>query len=463
MSSDERGNRGLSRRGVLGTGAAAIAGVGLSATPARGAIAGHAAAPDDRGQAPGAPGGDLALVGGKILTQDHRNGAATDVIIRAGRFAEVGRGLRVRGSGVKVIDLKGRTVIPGIIDCHNHIVLMGLRPGHHTPLENAASIAEALATLKARAAGVPTGRFVTTIGGFHSNQFAERRLPTLAEIDAAVPDHPVYLQIGFSGPATTNGLGRSFFAAKGVPVGADGSIAIGEAAQTALFELRQGQTLEVERSIRAELTVHRPDDGFLGEETPPSDGGPADGGRRRWVVDPIDYTNNFVRGIPAFATLIALMADGVVEVGVVSAPALGRRWWARRGHGAFADDGRRLRVSAVADLADAYLSYAAVHRWQERGRLDGILELSRRARFVYGSGGFWAHMQVAEGLLEASLDPWGKVWDLAAIQVIVEEAGGSLTDTSGVARVDGGCAVVTNGALHATVLSTLMAEPEPAP
>jgi histidinol-phosphatase len=224
--------------------------------------------------------------------------------------------------------------------------------------------------------------------------------------------------------------------------------------------------LEVERSIRAELTVHRPGDAFLGEETPPSDGesdGESDGGsdggsRRRWVVDPIDHTNNFVRGIPAFATLIALMVDEVVAVGVVSAPALGRRWWARRGHGAFTDDGRRLRVSAVADLADAYLSYAAVHVWQERGRLDGIVELSRRARFVYGSGGFRAHMLVAEGLLDASLDPWGKVWDLAPIQVIVEEAGGALTDISGVARVDGGCAVVTNGVLHATVLSALNAQ-----
>lgn len=208
--------------------------------------------------------------------------------------------------------------------------------------------------------------------------------------------------------------------------------------------------LRVERSLRAELKIHRPDDGFLGEETPPSEGGP-----RRWVVDPIDHTNNFVRGIPAFATLIAMMVDDVVDIGVVSAPALGRRWWARRGHGSFTDGGRPLRVSAVADLADAYLSFAAVHVWQERGCLTGIVDLSRRTRYVVGSGGFLAHMMVAEGLLEASLDPWGEVWDLAPIQVIVEEAGGVLTDASGAARADGGCAVVTNGVLHDTILSVL--------
>ncbi|MGH3660090.1 MAG: amidohydrolase family protein, partial [Micromonosporaceae bacterium] len=141
---------------------------------------------------PHAESGDLALVNGKILTQDGKGKVASDVLIRDGRFAEVGRGLRSRARDARVIDLRGRTVVPGIIDNHNHLVLMGLRPGFHTPLENANSIAEALATLKARAARVPAGEFITTIGGFHPNQFAERRLPTLAEIDAALPDHPVY-------------------------------------------------------------------------------------------------------------------------------------------------------------------------------------------------------------------------------------------------------------------------------
>jgi predicted amidohydrolase YtcJ len=275
VSSDEREVGGLSRRGMLGTGAAAIAGVGLSATPAGGSVAGQAA-PATSGP-PGSGPGDLALVNGKILTQDGDNSTATDVLIRNGRFAEVGRGLRLRGGNIRVIDLHGRTVIPGIIDDHNHIVLMGLRPGYHTPLENASSIAEAMATLRARAAGVPAGRFVTTIGGFHSNQFTERRLPTSAEIDAAVPGHPVYIQIGFSGPATTNGRGRSFFESKGVPVGADGAIATGEAAQTALFELRRGQTLDDQKrstldamayAVSLGVTTHFDMGGFPATNTP---------------------------------------------------------------------------------------------------------------------------------------------------------------------------------------------------
>lgn len=277
MSSDRQRVGGLSRRGMLGTGAAAIAGLGVSAGPALAADR----RPEHGGGRPGVGGpGDLALVNGKILTQDDRNSVATDVLIRDGRFAEVGRGLRLRGKGIKVIDLKGRTVIPGIIDCHNHIVLMGLRPGYHTPLENAYSIAEALATLKARATRVPTGQFITTIGGFHPNQFAERRLPTLAEIDAAISDHPVFIQIAFSGPSTTNSLGRTFFESKGVTVGADGSMAAGEATQTALFALRQDQTLEDQKrstldamayAVSLGVTTHFDQGGF------PATNSPADG------------------------------------------------------------------------------------------------------------------------------------------------------------------------------------------
>ncbi|HEU5160931.1 MAG TPA: amidohydrolase family protein [Streptosporangiaceae bacterium] len=276
MTSEERGAGGLSRRGMLGTGAAALAGAGLAAAPAHGALAGDAAPAGAGGVTAGEP-GDLALVNGRIITQDPRHPTATDVLIRAGRFAEVGRGLRPRGRQVRVIDLRGHTVVPGIIDNHNHIVLMGLRPGYHTPLENASSIGAALATLKARAAGVPAGRFVTTIGGFHPNQFAERRLPTLAEIDAAVPARPVYIQVAFSGPATTNGLGRAFFRSKGVPVGDDGAIAMGEAAQTALFELRRGQTLDDQKrstldamayAVSLGVTTHFDQGGFPATNTP---------------------------------------------------------------------------------------------------------------------------------------------------------------------------------------------------
>jgi predicted amidohydrolase YtcJ len=262
---------------MLGTGAAAVAGLGAAAGPA------HAdGGTPEHGRPPTARGGprDLALVNGRILTQDGRGTVASDVLIRDGRFAEVGRNLRTRGLDARVIDLGGRTVVPGIIDNHDHIVLMGLRPGFHTPLENAYSIAEALATLKARAARVPAGRFITTIGGFHPNQFAERRLPTLAEIDAALPDHPVYLQIAFNGPSVTNGPGRAFFEPRGVAVGADGAIAGGQPSQNALFELRRGQTLADQKrstldamayAVSLGVTTHFDQGGF------PSTGTAADG------------------------------------------------------------------------------------------------------------------------------------------------------------------------------------------
>jgi predicted amidohydrolase YtcJ len=269
VSSDRRRAGGLTRRGMLGTSAAAVAGLGAVAGPA------HAAG----GPGPAARGGsgDLALVNGRILTQDRKGTVASDVLIRSGRFAEVGHGLRTQGLNLRVIDLKGRTVVPGIIDDHNHIVLMGLRPGFHTPLENAYSIAEALATLKTRAAKAPAGRFITTIGGFHPNQFAERRLPTLAELDAALPGHPVYLQIAFNGPSVTNSAGRAFFEPKGVAVGADGSIAAGQPSQDALFELRRGQTLaEQKRStldamayaVGLGVTTHFDQGGFPATGTP---------------------------------------------------------------------------------------------------------------------------------------------------------------------------------------------------
>jgi predicted amidohydrolase YtcJ len=275
---DSRGFRGPSRRGVLATGAAAaVAGMGASPGTAWADVPGGPGA-GSSGAGRERP-GDLALVNGKILTQDEKGTVASAVLIRDGKFAEVGRGVRT-GPDVRVINLRGRTVVPGIIDDHNHIVLMGLRPGYHTPLENASSVPQALATLKTRATGVPAGRFITTIGGFHSNQFAERRLPTLAEIDAAIPDHPVYVQIGFSGPATTNSRGRDFFAANGVTIGADGAIAMGEASQTALFALRKGQTLEDQKrstldamayAVSLGVTTHFDQGGF------PATGTPADG------------------------------------------------------------------------------------------------------------------------------------------------------------------------------------------
>lgn len=212
--------------------------------------------------------------------------------------------------------------------------------------------------------------------------------------------------------------------------------------------------VDVERALRGMLAAERPDDAFLGEE----EGG--DGGHARvWVVDPLDHTAAFARGLETFATLIALVADGVTRVGVVSAPALGRRWWAVRGGGAYGVERgsgpRRLHVSSVARLADAYLSFAALPQWDRHGRRAGLHELAAGCRFTHGSGGFLAHMLVAEGRLDVALDPWGKRWDLAAVRLVVEEAGGRHTDVDGRAWDEGGTAVGTNGRLHDAVLRVL--------
>ena len=207
--------------------------------------------------------------------------------------------------------------------------------------------------------------------------------------------------------------------------------------------------LAVEAEVRRLLAAERPDDAVLGEEHGLTGTGP-----RQWVVDPIDGTKNFVRGVPVWATLVALLVDGVVSVGVVSAPALGRRWWAARGLGAFAD-GRPIRVSSVAALSDAHLSYSSLTGWEEQDRLDGLLDLSRRCWRTRAFGDFWSHVLVAEGAVDASFEPEVSLWDLAPLQVIVEEAGGRFTSLAGEARPDGGSVVCSNGLLHDEVLAGL--------
>ena len=195
----------------------------------------------------------------------------------------------------------------------------------------------------------------------------------------------------------------------------------------------------VEAAIRAALARERPDDGILGEEE-----GATGEGRRRWIVDPIDGTRNYSRGIPVWATLIALEEDGELLLGLVSAPALGRRWWAERGAGAFAD-GEAMRVSAVARVEDAVLCFALEQE---------LPPLAHRCWHPRAYGDFWAHMLVAEGVVDGAIDAIGvAVWDLAAIRPIVEEAGGTFTDRDGIARVDGGSAVSTNGLLHDALLA----------
>jgi len=208
-----------------------------------------------------------------------------------------------------------------------------------------------------------------------------------------------------------------------------------------------------EETMRLLLARERPGDGVLGEEF-----GDAPGGRR-WILDPIDGTANYLRGIPVWATLIALEQAGEIVVGVVSAPLLSRRWCARRGGGAHLN-GTPLRVSTVPCLADALLSYNAQVTFEECGYGPQGLALSRRCRRTRGFGDFWSHLLVAEGAADLGVDPIAAVWDLAPLQVIVEEAGGRFTDFAGAARIDGGNAVSSNGLVHAEALAALN-DPDP--
>ena len=210
----------------------------------------------------------------------------------------------------------------------------------------------------------------------------------------------------------------------------------------------------VEDALRRSLGRARPRDAVLGEES-----GASGWGQRRWVIDPIDGTKNYVRGVPVWATLIALMVDNQVVAGVVSAPALGRRWWAARGDGAWT--GKSLanaapcRVSDVATLNEASLSYSSVTSWEEHGRLDGFIELARRCWRTRAYGDFWSAMLVAEGAVDIAAEPDLQLYDMAALAVIVDEAGGRFTSLAGSDGPLGGDALVTNGRLHEAVLELL--------
>ena len=188
---------------------------------------------------------DLRLTNGRIVTMDPRNTIVSEVTIQGGRFETVGRGGNARLSPcTKTIDLRGRTAVPGLVDNHNHIVLLGIRPGHDTRLETSASIADVQTALKARAKMVPAGQFITAMGGWNPAQFVEKRLPTLAELDAAAPDHPVLVFQAFTGPAATNTRGKAFFGGKGVAVSDAGLIGANAPSLAALNALRAVQTLD---------------------------------------------------------------------------------------------------------------------------------------------------------------------------------------------------------------------------
>jgi histidinol-phosphatase len=211
----------------------------------------------------------------------------------------------------------------------------------------------------------------------------------------------------------------------------------------------------VEQTLRATLSHERPDDLVLGEEF----GGTAVFTGRQWVIDPIDGTKNFVRGVPVWATLIALLRDGVPVAGVVSAPALQRRWWAGAGEGAFtsfAGEGpRRISVSSVADLESASLSFSSLSGWAELGLRERFLDLTDAVWRVRAYGDFLSYCLLAEGAVDIAAEPEVSLWDLAALDVVVREAGGAFTDLTGTSGPHGGSAVATNQLLHQTVLNRL--------
>ncbi|GAA4665345.1 inositol monophosphatase family protein [Frondihabitans cladoniiphilus] len=207
----------------------------------------------------------------------------------------------------------------------------------------------------------------------------------------------------------------------------------------------------VERILRSRLAEVRPDDAFYGEETAAAEGVPADPEHthRQWIVDPIDGTANFLRGVPIWATLIALVVDGAPVVGVVSAPALGRRWWGSLGGGAFASDrDAQLRVSTVKTLADASLSYNGLQYWIDDGRTEQLLSLAGTVWRTRAFGDFWPYMLVAEGAVDVTGEPGLAPYDMAALVPIVTEAGGRFSSVDGEPGIWHGSALATNGLLH---------------
>ena len=212
--------------------------------------------------------------------------------------------------------------------------------------------------------------------------------------------------------------------------------------------------LAVERALRARIEAERPGDAFFGEES-----GAAGSAGRRWILDPIDGTANFLRGVPNWATLIALEVDGVPTVGVVSAPAFGARWWAELGGGAWGrqrgEETRRLRVSGVRELADASLSFQSIAQWRDAGRLPALLALAESVWRDRAYGDSWSYMLLAEGLLDVVAEFDVKSYDLAAHVPIVREAGGRFTDIDGEDSTWNGSALATNGLLHGAVVSTV--------
>jgi histidinol-phosphatase len=210
----------------------------------------------------------------------------------------------------------------------------------------------------------------------------------------------------------------------------------------------------VERIIREGIEAARPHDAILGEEY-----GTQGDAARQWIIDPIDGTANFLRGVPIWGTLIALAIDGVPVVGVVSSPALGKCWWAATGHGAWGQaegaEPRALKVSGVAELADASISYNSMQGWDGAGRLDDVVALSRAVWRSRAIGDMWSYMLLAEGALDLVAEFDLQPYDMAALIPIIQEAGGTFSSVTGEPGPWHGSALATNGRLHEPALRLL--------
>ncbi|MDR1264964.1 MAG: histidinol phosphatase [Propionibacteriaceae bacterium] len=216
----------------------------------------------------------------------------------------------------------------------------------------------------------------------------------------------------------------------------------------------------VEASIRRTLSQTRPRDAVQGEEMADSGHGP-----RRWIIDPIDGTANFVRGVPVWATLIALAQEDEIKVGLVSAPALGRRWWAAADQGAHTGrsllQAQRLQVSRLDQVEQAFVSYSSLHGWVDNGRGRQFGNLLRLAGRTRAFGDFWSYMLVAEGTVDIATEPQLALHDMAALDVIVRQAGGRFSSLDGLPGPVGPGALATNGWLHEAVLDILAPDPDP--
>ncbi len=223
------------------------------------------------------------------------------------------------------------------------------------------------------------------------------------------------------------------------------------------FTLVSDADKAVEDKLRALLADSGSTDSILGEER-----GRSGEATRQWIIDPIDGTNNFVRGVPVWATLIALAQEDEVVLGVVSAPALGRRWWAAKGTGAYVQvqdqSPQQIAVSRVCALGDAFMAYSSLQGWQARGLLDNFLALQDSCWRSRGFGDFWSYMMVAEGVVDFAAEPELELYDMAALVPIVQEAGGQFTSSAGKPGPWGADAVASNGQLHQKVLEALKIE-----